>query len=462
LAFPRKKRTERGQFVARDWQASFAAHYRELFALGVPQLLELQLQPEKGAPFWARLEAVVHRDERAGGVCRLTLTDIDASKRIEQTLRASEERLELLLRVLPAAVYASDARGNFTFFNDAAARLWGRSPAPAETVEQFERSFSFRQPDGSPCAYDATPMASAARSREPVHGADIGVERPDGTHADWLMNIDPLNPEDRRQDGMIYAFVDQTERKRFERALERSVRELERADRQKDEFIAVLSHELRNPLAPIRSSLEVIRLLQIDDPVLAHSREVIERQVRQLVRLLDDLLDISRVARGRLEVKRSVVTLGAVVEMAIETSEPLLEAGKHALATQLPPEPVWLNADPARIAQVLSNLLNNAARYSDPETPIELRARCEREGAERWLEIEVADHGIGLTPEEQARAFELFQQGDLRSRARNPQGLGIGLALARHIVELHGGSISVSSAGPGTGAEFRVRLPALD
>ncbi|HEU4431378.1 MAG TPA: ATP-binding protein [Myxococcota bacterium] len=446
-------------FVVRDCQSRFLAHYRELFALGAPQLVELELQSAQGAPFWARLEAVMHREEQPGGVCRLTLTDISASKRVEHSLRASEERVERLLRVLPIAVYASDARGNFTFFNESAAQLWGRTPAPGETVDQFERSFSFRAPDGSPCDYEATPMAAAARDRQPIHGADVTIERPDGTRVEWLIHIDPLKQEGQPRDGLIYAFVDQTERKRVARELDRSVRKLERADRQKDEFIAMLSHELRNPLAPIRSSLEVIRLLRLDDPVLARCREVIERQVGQLVRLLDDLLDISRIARGSLEVKRSAVALGEVVDVAVETSRPLLDSGEHALEIQLPAEPIKLRADPTRIGQVLSNLLNNAARYSDPKAPIALRARCEGEGAERRVTIEVADQGIGLTPEEQAGVFELFQQGGARSRSRNPQGLGIGLALARHIVELHGGSISVASAGIGRGAVFTVCLP---
>jgi signal transduction histidine kinase len=237
------------------------------------------------------------------------------------------------------------------------------------------------------------------------------------------------------------------------------VQELARADRQKDEFIAVLSHELRNPLAPIRSSLEVIRLLRIEDPVLARSREVIDRQVGQLVRLLDDLLDISRIARGRLEVKRSSVTLAAVVDVAVETSRPLLDAGEHPLTIELPDEPVRLHADPTRIAQVLSNLLNNAARYSDARGPIELRAHCEGAGERQRAVIQVADHGIGITPEERRGVFDLFEQGGERSRSRNPQGLGIGLALARHIVELHGGSISVESEGADRGAQFTVRLP---
>ena len=447
------------RFVQPEWQGFFLTHYRELLALGAPQLLELQLRPEQGEPFWARLEAVAHRDEESVGVCRLAVTDIGAWKRVEQSLRASEERTERLLRVLPTAVYASDARGEFTFFNDSAEHLWGRAPAPGETVEQFERSFSFFRPDGTPCEYRETPMAIAARDRRPLHDADVAVQRTDGSIADWLMNIDPLRQLDSQREGRIYAFVDQTERKRVARELDRSVRELERADRQKDEFIAVLSHELRNPLAPIRSAVEVMRLSQIEDPTLARCRELIERQVGQLVRLLDDLLDISRIARGRLEVRRSVVTLASICEMAVETSAPALADGKHPLETSLPDEPVRLDVDGARVAQVISNLLNNAAHYSDPGTAIDLRARCEKGPAGDEVLIQVADRGIGMTSEEIGLVFGLFTQGAASTRERNPHGLGIGLALAKSIIELHGGSISAESAGPNLGSEFTIRLP---
>jgi signal transduction histidine kinase len=226
------------------------------------------------------------------------------------------------------------------------------------------------------------------------------------------------------------------------------------ADRRKDEFLATLAHELRNPLAPILNGLYILRLRGNTEGALANVYQMLDRQVKQLVRLVDDLLEVSRITRGKLELRRERVQLEAVLASALETSRPLVEARQHELALSLPAQPLALYADPTRLAQVVANLLNNAAKYTEPGGRIELRARCEPGCAL----IEVRDTGVGIPREMLGRIFELFTQLD-QSLERTQGGLGIGLTLVKHLVEMHGGSVEAWSEGPGRGSEFRVRVP---
>ena len=238
--------------------------------------------------------------------------------------------------------------------------------------------------------------------------------------------------------------VDITERRRAEEALRE-------ADRRKDEFLAMLAHELRNPLAPIRNALHLLRVSG-GGPVAAEARDVMERQLTQLIRLVDDLLEVSRISRGKIELRRAAVDLAGVVASAVETSRPAIDAARHRLEIRLPPAPLHVEGDFVRLSQVVANLLNNAAKYTDPGGRIALSVQ--REGAE--AEIRVQDNGVGLAPELLPRVFDMFAQVD---RARAAGGLGIGLALAKMLVELHGGRIEARSDGPGRGSEFAVRLP---
>jgi signal transduction histidine kinase len=224
------------------------------------------------------------------------------------------------------------------------------------------------------------------------------------------------------------------------------------ADRRKDEFLATLAHELRNPLAPLLNALNIRRLSspEVDDPLQA----LMERQMALLVRLIDDLLDVARITRGKLVLRRHPTTLEDVLHSAIETAMPFLEHGRHRLQLQLPTQPVPLDADGARLSQVFANLLNNAAKYSDPGSEIVLLASA----LDDSVEVQVRDHGIGLSGEQQQQIFELFSQADNAiERARG--GLGIGLTLVRHLVEMHGGEVWAHSDGLGRGSEFHVRLP---
>jgi len=230
--------------------------------------------------------------------------------------------------------------------------------------------------------------------------------------------------------------------------------ELRLADRRKDEFLATLAHELRNPLAPIRNAVQVLKAKGPKDPDLMWGRDVIDRQVGQMARLLDDLLDVSRITRNTLELRRGRVSLAVVIENAIETSRPLIDQMKHQLVVSLPPQPVSLDADTTRLAQVFSNLLNNAAKYSDPGSRIRLTA--ERQGDE--LVVSVKDTGIGIARDHLRKVFEMFSQ-ETPALERSQGGLGIGLSLVRGLVELHGGCVEARSEGPGKGSEFVVRLP---
>jgi CheY-like chemotaxis protein/two-component sensor histidine kinase len=229
---------------------------------------------------------------------------------------------------------------------------------------------------------------------------------------------------------------------------------LREADRRKDEFLATLAHELRNPLAPIRQAARLARSQQATDAQRRWSQDVIERQVQHMALLLDDLLDVSRITRGKLELKRQRVQLASVVETALETARPLLDERRQRVTTDLPATPVWLDADPLRLAQILANLLTNAAKYSEPGGRVDLRASTD---AGR-LSISVSDTGIGIEPELLPRVFEMFSQVK-SSIDRAEGGLGIGLALVKGLVELHEGTVEARSEGLGKGAEFVVTLP---
>ena len=233
----------------------------------------------------------------------------------------------------------------------------------------------------------------------------------------------------------------------------RSEAALQEMDRRKDEFLAILAHELRNPLAPLRNALGILRLKGSDE-ALEQTRDIMERQLQQMVRLIDDLMDISRVTRGKIELRKERLDLGTMIQAALETSRPLIEEAGHELKVTYPSEPVYLNADPTRLAQVFANLLNNAAKYTRRGGHIWLTAERQGEG----VLVKVRDTGVGIPSDMLLRVFETFTQVD-RSLDRLQGGLGIGLALVRSLVELHGGSVEARSDGPGHGSEFIVRLP---
>ncbi|HET9652682.1 MAG TPA: ATP-binding protein [Usitatibacter sp.] len=249
---------------------------------------------------------------------------------------------------------------------------------------------------------------------------------------------------------------------RIAQALERlrmapseALQELQELDRRRSEFLATLAHELRNPLAPLLNGLEVMRLASDDADKMEKARGMMQRQLGQMVRLVDDLLDVSRVSRGKMELRPADIEIAAALRTAVEASQPLMGERGHSLVAHVPPERIIVHGDAARLSQVFSNLLNNAAKYTEPGGRIELDALYE----EGQVVVRVRDNGIGIPPEMQSRVFEIFTQVD-RSLERAQGGLGIGLSIARRLVEMHGGTIQVRSDGHGKGSEFTVRLPA--
>ena len=274
-------------------------------------------------------------------------------------------------------------------------------------------------------------LAELYRKRRQLREANAALE------AEKARELDLLNASLRRANAELAGLVDR----------------LRDTDRRKDEFLATLAHELRNPLAPLLNAVNVRRMSDAaaaSDPL----QGLMERQLALLVRMIDDLLDVARITQGKLELRRATTTLREVLDSAIETTDPLLRQGRHALRVELPDEALVLDGDAARLSQVFANLLNNAAKYSDPGSPIVVSARAD----DGMIEVSVRDRGIGLDQEEARHVFEMFVQAHAGAH-RAGGGLGIGLTLVRQLVGMHGGSVEARSAGPGEGADFVVRLP---
>jgi PAS domain S-box-containing protein len=357
-------------------------------------------------------------------------------------LRHSEERFAGFMRHLPGLAWIKDAQGRYLFANDAAMRAFRTSRADlyGKTDEEIfppETAAQFRENDGRALAGGTGVLVVET------------LEHDDGVLHYSLVSKFPIPGPDAEAPLVGGVAIDITEMKRAEQALRE-------ADRRKDEFLAMLAHELRNPLAPIRNAVEVMGLLAPADANLRRARDMIERQVLHLTRLVDDLLDVSRVTRGKIVLHKSPLFVADLVSQAVEAIRPLVEARRHELTVTLPARPLRVEGDVIRLTQVLDNLLANAAKYQDNGGHIWLSA-CQ-EGSE--VVLRVRDRGLGIPRDKLSEVFELFAQVD-RTLDRSQGGLGIGLALVRSLVQMHGGSVSASSEGPGTGSEFTVRLPAL-
>jgi two-component system CheB/CheR fusion protein len=282
--------------------------------------------------------------------------------------------------------------------------------------------------------------------------AEFRVLRPDGTIA-WIEARGRVIFDDAGSPvRMVGVAIDVTRQKHLETELRRQADALSEADRRKTEFLAMLSHELRNPLAPIVNAVELLKAT--DKPTRAKAQEIIGRQSAQLARIVDDLLDVSRISRGLIHLERKRVELAELVQTAVEEWRHFIEQRKQQLSVQIPEQPVWLNVDPTRFAQIISNLLHNSAKFTPDGGRIAIRAE-EHAG---WLTLSVTDTGAGISPRMLGHVFDVFVQGP--PPIDRPQGgLGLGLALVRRLVELHGGTVDATSEGPGRGSEFRVRVP---
>ncbi len=360
----------------------------------------------------------------------------------------SDGHFRRLLDKLPAAAYLCDEEGLITYFNHHAVAVWGRAPKLNDPVDRFCGSFRLFDAHGSRIPHDACWMALALQHNREYNGEEIVIEQPNGERLTVLAHANPIHDDDDRLIGAVNVLVDITTRKRAEEVLKE-------ADRAKNEFLATLSHELRNPLAPIRNAVRVLHRKRTDEPEGRRALDVIERQMQQMTRLVDDLLDVSRITGNKLKLRIEQVTLSEVLEASIEISRPLIEEAGHTFDVCMPEEAVHLDGDIHRLAQAVSNLLNNAAKYTPSGGRLELKAR--RVGDE--VVISVRDDGTGIQPELLTQIFDTFTQGD-GSPGRSTGGLGIGLPLAKRVIEMHDGMIEARSEGPGMGSEFVVRLPA--
>jgi PAS domain S-box-containing protein len=386
-----------------------------------------------------------------GGGVLITLL-VEALHSSRRRVEISERWLTAVLNSIGDAVIATDDLGRVTFLNPVARALtgWESDEAVGKSLANVFQIVSEdnRQPVENPVARVLRENVVVGLSNHTILIAKNGTERPiDDSGA-------PIKEKGGATTGVVLVFRDITERKHLERELRRRLTELAEADRRKDEFLAMLAHELRNPLAAISSAVQLSALTSEADQI-DWSVDVMNRQIKHLSRLIEDLFDVSRITRGKIRLRKERLDAAMIVKNAVASARPLVEARELKLTVSVPTGSLPVEADPVRLEQIVSNLLTNAAKYTDSGGQIWLSA----EQVEDEIVIKVRDTGIGMTPEQLSRMFELFAQGD-RSLARSEGGLGIGLTLARSLAELHGGSLTATSAGPGTGSEFIVRLPA--
>jgi PAS domain S-box-containing protein len=368
----------------------------------------------------------------------LVFRDITERKWAEQ----SRALLAAIVEASDDAIVSKTLTGVIRSWNSGAERLFGYTAAEAVGQSITLIIPPERQDE------EQTILERLRRGERVDHFETVRVAK-DGRRLDISLTVSPVLDEEGRVIGASKIARDITERKRTEAALRE-------ADRRKDEFLALLAHELRNPLAPLRNGLQVLRLAGSDTDTIAQVRAMMDRQLEHMVRLIDDLLDISRISQNKIELRRARVPLAAIIDAAVETARPAIEAERHDLSVSLPSDPLFLDADLTRLAQVFSNLLSNSAKYTPAGGCIWLTA--ERQGDH--VVVEVRDNGIGIPAEALPRIFDMFSQVD-RTIERATGGLGIGLALVKGLVELHGGTVVAKSEGPGKGSTFTVRLPAL-
>jgi PAS domain S-box-containing protein len=389
------------------------------------------------------------RPTRLLGVCLETT----ARKQAEERLVQRETQLDLATRIVGIGVFDHDHASGKLWWSDQFREIHDTPPYIEPHLLALDAQI---YPEDRQRLYDAVEEAHDPTG-DGMFACEYRIRRSNGEIRHIVGRAKTLfegEGAERHAVRTVGAELDVTGRRRVETRLRQSEEALRKADQRKDEFLATLAHELRNPLAPIRTAAEMLTLPNLSDEQLSWSRQVIYRQVEHMSRLLDDLLDVARITRGKLQLRLQPVDLGTVVDTAVEAARPLIAARKHGLTVDLPPEIPSFDADPVRLAQVLSNLLTNAAKYTDSPGRISLTARIE----DGLLRISVKDNGIGLSPVALADIFTMFSQVQ-DSHARTEGGLGIGLALVKGLVDLHGGTIEVFSDGPGHGSEFVVTLP---
>jgi PAS domain S-box-containing protein len=407
---------------------------------GTPVAVELRVRHKDGSWRWVECIGTNLLAETAVRAVVVNFRDISRRRRALEALQESEQRFARFMQHLPGLAWIKDLAGRYVYANDA-----------AEKAFQTPREKLYGRTDD-----EVFPLAVAGQFKENDGRALAGgvgvqvietLQHADGVVHHSLVSKFPIPGPDGTVVLIGGMAIDITDRLRAEE-------ELKEADRRKDEFLAMLAHELRNPLAPVCNALQILKLPGLPEQEMQEARDVIGRQVGQLSRLVDDLLDVSRITRGKITLRMVPVELTAVLARAVETSRPLIEANRHTFTLCSTPEPVWVLADPTRLEQVFTNLLNNSAKYTERGGSIRLTA----ERQEDDVLVRVRDTGFGIPAHVLPHVFELFAQAD-RTLDRSQGGLGIGLTLVKTLVELHGGTVTAHSEGPGQGSEFVVRLP---
>jgi PAS domain S-box-containing protein len=375
-------------------------------------------------------------------------------RQAEQVLRDSEEGFRNLADNMSQLAWTCDKLGDVTWYNQRWLDYTGL------TFEEM-KDWGWKQCH-HPDHVDRV-VASVQRSQETGEpwDATFPLRGKDGAYRWFLSRAAPIRDAKGNVVEWFGTNTDITEQRRMADELRQNAAEMAESDRRKNEFLAMLAHELRNPLAPIRNAAQGLRLMKDAGEAVQSASAMMERQVGQMVRLVDDLLDVSRITRGKIELRRGRVELASIIHLAAEAARPLAESMGHNLTVALPTEPIYLNADPTRLAQAVGNLLTNACKFTNKGGHISVTVEAvsgERERPE--AAIRVQDNGIGIPADKLPHIFDLFMQVDT-TLERSISGLGIGLTLVKNLVEMHGGTVEVRSAGVGQGSEFLVRLPIL-
>ena len=384
--------------------------------------------------------------------CVLIFRDVTAQRLVERNKASQLLTARVLASIVESsndAIISKSLDGVIQSWNAAAERLFGFT-----AKEAVGRHISLVIPPERMPEEEA--IITSLRAGKRIEHFETERVRSDGNRIVVSLTISPIKDDEGNVIGASKIVRDVTERKRLEDDLRVLASDLSENDRRKNEFLATLAHELRNPLAPMSNMLEVVKRAKGDGEILKRAHETIERQLGQMVRLVDDLLDLNRITHDRLELRRSEVELSSVIQQAVEVARPLVDAAGHKLIVELPDEPIYLNADRTRLAQVFGNLLNNSSKYTKARGSISLKAKR----VDHEVVVTVKDNGAGIPPDKLSSIFEMFMQVDGTSD-RSQGGLGIGLTLVKRLVEMHGGSIEPRSAGEGMGSEFIVRLPIL-